>query len=185
MGREGKRVPEARSHQLLPNTNLCARSRSWGWHPAASTPQGHAGALGSWGGGPSPSGLTFLAVSPGEAPLAGTLVALQPGAAAAPVLAGVGLLGAGVGSERGDLHGAADVGLLQHGHPLDGDLPKGEAQGQPSPPCPPRHVPAPPPAVPSLLCPPGPANPPCGRHPQHPDALPKLPGGALPSARLR
>lgn len=68
------------------------------------------------------AGLTFLAVGTGEAPLAGALVALQPGIAHAPVPAGVRLLGAGVGAEGGDLDGAADVLLLQDRDPLNGDL---------------------------------------------------------------
>lgn len=67
-------------------------------------------------------------MSPREAPLAGTLIALQPGAAGASILARVGLLGAGVGTERGDFNGAADVLLLQQGNPFDGDLEGGEGQ---------------------------------------------------------
>lgn len=80
------------------------------------------------GGGSCHDSLTFLAVSPREAPLAHTLVALHPGAAGASVLAWVGLLGAGVGTEWGDFNGAADVLLLQQGNPFDGDLEGGEGQ---------------------------------------------------------
>lgn len=75
--------------------------------------------------GPCPSlswHLTSLTVSPREAPLAGALIGLHPRAAGAPVLAWIGFLGAGVASEGGDLNGAADVLLLQHRNPLDGDL---------------------------------------------------------------
>lgn len=75
--------------------------------------------------GPCPSlswHLTSLTMSPREAPLAGAFIGLHPRAAGAPILAWIGFLGAGVASEGGDLNGAADVLLLQHRNPLDGDL---------------------------------------------------------------
>lgn len=79
-------------------------------------------------GGPCHDSLTFLTMSPREAPLAGTLIALHPGAAGTSVLAWVGLLGAGMGTEGGDFNSAADVLLLQQGNSFDGDLEGGKGQ---------------------------------------------------------
>lgn len=66
------------------------------------------------------------------------------------------------------------LGSFSTGTPLT-EICQGGSTGSALAPASPRHVPAPPPAVPSPLCPLGPANPSCRRHPRHPDTLPKGP----------
>lgn len=73
--------------------------------------------------------LTFLTVRPEEAPLARALVALHAWLARPVILARAGLLRARVRLEGGDLHGTADVLLLQDQHALHGDLRRGETGG--------------------------------------------------------